>query len=118
MHTVLQRLSDDAHLFYRLGEIGGESVLVRSFAVLQIAAILERHLSHPFLTVTELHALLPLLPRYLEAEKDLRGYDGSLGWLHTAAYTADAMSNLTCCSELGSADLHQVLRGAAVPSGL
>ncbi len=109
--TVLGRLLDGNHLFFRLAEVGGESVLVRSFAALQIAAILGRHLRHPFLTAAEVHGLVPVLLRYLESEKDLRGYDVSLGWLHAAAHTADAMSNLARCGELGSAELHRVLGG-------
>lgn len=117
MNIVLQRLLDDAHLFYQLGEVGGESVLVRSFTVLQIAAILERHLDHPFLTAVEIHELVPLLLNYLTSEKDLRGYDVSLGWLHAAAHTADAMGNLARCSELDSADLHEVLRGLRFLAG-
>lgn len=115
--TVLGWLTDDDHLFFRLGEAGTEAVLVRSFAALQIAAVLERHLHHPFLTAREVRGLVSVLRRYVEGENDLRGYDISLGWLHAAAHAADAMGNLARCAELGSAELYEVLEGLRLLAG-
>lgn len=115
--TVLERLKSGNGLFFQFGRSGDESVLVRSFAALQVAAILDRHTNHPFLTQNEVLGLAPTLLRYLEGEKDLRGYDVSLGWLHAAAHAADAVGNLACCGELGSTELQQLLGGLRLMSG-
>lgn len=109
IRTVLGWLIGGEHLFFRLGEAGCEPVLVRSFAALQIAVVLGRHLQYPVLTAPEVHGLVPVLRRYVASENDPRGYDISLGWLHAAAHAADAIGNLTRCAELGSAELHDVL---------
>jgi hypothetical protein len=54
---------------------------------------------------TEVRLLVPLLERYLAGERDLRGYDTRLGWIHAVAQAADAGANLVRCPEVGVPDV-------------
>ena len=108
---VLKLLLDSEHLFFKFGQTDDETVLVRSFTLLQIVAVLNRHQQEPCLTTDEVRQLVPILLRYLEGEQDLRGYDALLGWLHAAAHGADVVGTLTTCFELGGAEVQELLTG-------
>ena len=108
---VLTRLLDSEHLFFKLGQADDETVLVRSFTLLQLVAVLDRHQQHPYLTSDEVRQLVPVMLRYLEGERDLRGYDALLGWLHAAAHSADAVGTLATCHELSGAEVKVLLGG-------
>ena len=43
VRTVLAQLLDGEHLFFKLGQADDKIVLVRSFTLLQIVAVLDRH---------------------------------------------------------------------------
>ena len=84
LRYVLRLLLDSEHLFFKLGQVDDETVLVRSFTLLQIVAVLDRQQQEPCLATDEVRQLVPVLLRYLDGEQDLRGYDVLLGWLHAA----------------------------------
>ena len=86
VRNVLGRLLDSEHLFFKFGQADDETVLVRSFTLLQIVAVLDRQQHEPCLATDEVQQLVPVMLRYLEGEQDLRGYDALLGWLHAAAH--------------------------------
>ena len=111
VRTVLAQLLDGEHLFFKLGQADDETVLVRSFTLLQIVAVLDRHQQHPYLTPEEVQRLVPVLLHYLNGERDLRGYDVRLGWLHAAAHGADAVGALAACHELSGAAVKELLGG-------
>lgn len=99
MRQLVSVLTDDQHLFYRIGSDGDLSVLTRAFAVLPIALVVQRHISHPFLTPDEFRHLKHSLIRYYREEKDLRGYLEVEGWAHAVAHGADALEELVRCPE-------------------
>ena len=111
VRSVLRLLSDDNHLFFKFGQADDETVLVRSFTLLQIVAVLDRQQHEPCLATDEVQQLVPVLLRYLEGEQDLRGYDALLGWLHAAAHAADAVGTLATCHELSGAEVKALLGG-------
>ena len=106
---MLMILTDEEHLFYRIGSDGDPSVFTRTFTVLVIAIIACRHRQQPFLGPEYFLKLKHSLLRYYREEKDLRGYLLEGGWAHSAAHGADALVELVQCRESGSALHHEVL---------
>ena len=77
-----------------IGESGTDSVLKRSFSALGLSLIAERDTKTPFLGALRYHQLLADALTYLQSERDLRGYDAKLGWIHANAHTADLLQGL------------------------
>jgi hypothetical protein len=80
--------------FNRIGEINTESVLMRSFTSLGITLLLLVDSDINFLEHDEWIDLLQLTVDYCTQERDLRGYDDGIGWLHSAAHVADVLNAL------------------------
>src|SRR6266481_2031109 len=70
-----------------IGEAGTNSVLKRSFSALCLASIAEREAKSPYLGASRYHQLVADAVAYLQAERNLRGYDAKLGWIHATAHT-------------------------------
>ncbi len=83
-----------ANLKDHVGDEGTNSVLKRSFSALSLSVVVARDNATPFFTREEFDALLNAALQYLKAEKDLRGYDAKLGWVHATAHTADLLKFL------------------------
>lgn len=77
-----------------IGEKGTDSVFKRSFSALCLGSLAERELKTPFLGEEKFRELLGQALAYLRDEKDLRGFDSSKGWIHSAAHTADLLAAL------------------------
>jgi hypothetical protein len=83
-----------ANLKSGLGEINTNSVLKRSFSALCLSLMARREAKMPFMGDARYHALVTESAAYLEAERDLRGYDATLHWIHSTAHTADLLAAL------------------------
>lgn len=94
--TTLISLTDEwrANLKSGLSEFGTTSVLKRSFSALCLSAMAEREAQLPFMGAERYHALVTEAAAYLTAERDLRGYDAKLHWIHATAHTADLLGAL------------------------
>jgi hypothetical protein len=77
-----------------IGESGTNSVLKRSFSALCLSLMANREEKKPFLGEPRYHQLLAEAIAYLQAERDLRGYDAQLGWIHASAHTSDLLQAL------------------------
>lgn len=77
-----------------IGESANDGVLKRSFSALFLVSLAERDLKTPFLTEDRYRALLSDALAYLKDERDLRGFDPTLGWIHATAHTADLIAAL------------------------
>jgi hypothetical protein len=89
-----------ANLKDGLGEAGTTSVLKRSFSALCLASIARREARTPFLGAERYHQLVREAITYIQTERDLRGYDAKLHWIHAAAHTADLLSGLAASPQL------------------
>ncbi len=98
-----------ANLKIGVGESGNDSVLKRSFSALCLASIAERELRTPFMGEARYRALLANAIAYLNAERDLRGYDAKKGWIHATAHTADLLKALAQHDLLSLDDQHAIL---------
>lgn len=83
-----------ANLRSGIGERGTDSVFKRSFSALCLASIAERELKTPFLGEQKFRDVLAQAVAYLHDERDVRGFDSSKGWIHSAAHTADLLAAL------------------------
>lgn len=93
---TLISLTDDwrVNLKSGLGESGTNSVLKRSFSALCLSSMAEREAKLPFMGAERYHQLVGEAVFYLTAERDLRGYDAKLHWIHATAHTADLLAAL------------------------
>jgi Protein of unknown function (DUF2785) len=77
-----------------IGESGTNSVLLRSFSALCLSEMAKREAKAPFMGGDRYHSLVAEAADYLQAERDLRGYDATLHWIHATAHTADLLAAL------------------------
>ncbi|MNI55417.1 hypothetical protein D3C73_1103680 [compost metagenome] len=101
LRELLAELLDERHLFYGIGHVEDSSVFTRTFSVLVVVLIVQRHVKEPFLGAEEFRNLKVSLLRYYRDENDLRGYVEEGGWAHAAAHGADALNELVKCPESG-----------------
>ncbi|OKP95516.1 DUF2785 domain-containing protein [Paenibacillus sp. P46E] len=99
LREILAVLLDEQHLFHGIGVQGDDTVFTRTFTILVIGLIIQRHREQPFLDAAGFLTLKTALLRYYTEEKDLRGYVEEGGWAHSAAHGADALDELVQCPE-------------------
>ena len=107
----LYSLLDDwqANLRTGIGETGNDGILKRSFSALSLVALAERDLKMPFLGEERYRAFLANALAYLRDERDLRGFDSTLGWIHATAHTADLLAALAANPLLKNEDQGRLL---------
>ncbi len=110
MRELLKLTLDDQHLFYRIGEKETDSVFTRTFSMLMLPLLLIVHRDkQPYLSQEEVLGVKTAVLRYLQEEKDIRGYVPGLGWAHAIAHAADALDDIVQCDEIDADDLRQIL---------
>jgi hypothetical protein len=83
-----------ANLKDGIGETGTDRVLLRSFSALNLSLIAALENEAPFLEPAEFERFFESAIAYFEAERDVRGYDPRVGWMHSPAHTADLLKFL------------------------
>ena len=96
-----------------VGSVGTDAVFRRSFSALILSVVVARDNAAPFLEAAEFHDLLGAALAYLDAERDLRGYDARTGWAHSAAHTADLLKFLSRSRYLDLTDQPVILDAIA-----
>src|SRR4051794_4996628 len=93
---TLISLTDEwrSNLASGIGESGTNSVLLRSFSALSLSEMAKQEAKSPFMGAQRYHRLVAEATAYLRDERDLRGYDATLHWIHGTAHTADLLSAL------------------------
>jgi uncharacterized protein DUF2785 len=92
LRPVIDRLL--ANLTDGVGEQGSDRIFRRSFSALTLSTVVARDNAAPFLTAEEFRRIENAAVAYLDAERDVRGYDPEHGWMHSAAHTADLLKFL------------------------
>lgn len=100
---------DADHLLYGIGEAGTDTVFMRSFSSLMIAALLYAdarllHLSEEITAQARASVL-----RYAREERDWRGYVKGKGWAHSVAHLADALDEFAQNRYASAADRQAIL---------
>lgn len=80
-----------ANLAYGIGETDTVNIFRRSFSALMLSIIVYYDWKQPFMTEEEFSELLESALTYCHEERDVRGYDETLGWMHSPAHTADLL---------------------------
>lgn len=91
LEELLNTALDENHLFNHIGEVNTDTVFMRSFSNLIIAAILYSDSRNPALTPEIVGKTRDALLRYAHTERDWRGYIEGKGWAHAMAHMADAL---------------------------
>jgi len=98
-----------------LGEKGSDSVFLRAFSTLILAATLEVDIDRyeksqpPLFTEDHIHSWLEITFKLLREEKDLRGYVEDKGWVHCTAHTGDLLGDFAVHPCLGKHELEEIL---------
>jgi hypothetical protein len=96
-----------------VGERETDTVLHRSFSALAIGLLVILDNEAPYLDRATFVRTLQSTLTYVRDERDVRGFDSRLGWLHSVAHTADVLKFLTRSRHLQPAEQAQVLTAIA-----
>jgi hypothetical protein len=108
--TLIHTLT--ANLRQGIGEAGTDSVLARSFSALDLSILAALELVDPVLDDNGYRQLLDDALAYLLAERDLRGLEPGIGWIHATAHTADLLKFLARDERLTVVDQRRLLDAA------
>ena len=104
VNNLLEVLLDKGHLLKGLGETN-DTVFTRTFSVLIVATIIDRHRKNKFLSGDDLQKAFQAVIQFYSEDQDVRGYVEEKGWAHGAAHGADALDEFARCNEIGREDL-------------
>jgi hypothetical protein len=95
-----------------IGETGTDSVLRRSFSALDLSVLAAIEIADPVLDEAGYRRLLDDALAYLGGERDLRGLEPRVGWIHATAHTADLLKFLARDWRFAPADQARLLDAA------
>ncbi|PKN89532.1 MAG: hypothetical protein CVU45_07165, partial [Chloroflexi bacterium HGW-Chloroflexi-7] len=104
-----------ANLTTGLGEKDSDSVFLRAFSTLILAAVIEADLARldekkpHLLNQNQILSWLSTTIKLLKEEKDLRGFVEAKGWAHCCAHTGDLLSDFAIHPYLGKKELEEIL---------
>jgi Protein of unknown function (DUF2785) len=107
---MVARLS--ANLRRGIGETGTDFVLLRSFSALDLSVLAALEDDEPALDEPAYRKLLDDALAYLRDERDLRGLEPRVGWIHATAHTADLLKFLARDPRFARADHARLLDAA------
>ena len=110
MNELLTITLDPQHLFYRVGEVNTDSVFMRSFSNLIIAAILYTDARNPVITEQVVQHTKDALLTYAEQERDWRGYVEGKGWAQAMSHLADALDECAQNAYMTPEDRQDILQ--------
>ncbi len=109
--ALVERLS--ANLLRGVGEAGSDSVLLRSFSALDLSILAALENEDPALDAAGYRRLVDAAFCYLRDERDLRGIEPGVGWIHATAHTADLLKFLARDPRFSKADAARLLDALA-----
>lgn len=109
IEKLLATVLDEHHLFYQIGEVDNDSVFMRSFSNLIIAAILYDDVKSPAISEHMMAHTKAALLRYARQEHDWRGYVFGKGWAHAMAHLADSLDECAQNHFMQEEDRRQIL---------
>jgi len=85
------------------------TVLRRSFSALALGTLVILDNETPYLSRDQFSRLLASSVKYLREERDVRGFDARVGWMHSVAHTADLLKFLARSRHLQPAEQALIL---------
>jgi hypothetical protein len=110
LEKLLAQALDQQHLFFRIGEVNTDSVFMRSFSNLIVAAILYSDSRKPAFQPSTIKGTRDALVRYAHQERDWRGYIEGKGWAHAMAHLADALDECAQNPTMTAQDRKEILQ--------
>jgi hypothetical protein len=107
---LVARLS--SNLRRAIGEVGTDSVLLRSFSALDLSLFAALESVESALDDGGYRQLIDDALAYLRDERDLRGLEPRVGWIHATAHTADLLKFLSRDPRFTAADQARLLDAA------
>jgi hypothetical protein len=95
-----------------IGETDTDTVLLRSFSALDLSILAALEDTDPALDEAGYRRLLDDALAYLRDERDLRGLEPRMGWIHATAHTADLLQFLARDARFTAADQVRLLDAA------
>jgi hypothetical protein len=95
-----------------LGRPDDDSVLLRSFSALDLSILAALEVQDPVLDAPGYRRLVDDAFTYLRDERDLRGLEPRVGWIHATAHTADLLKFLARDARFAPTDHARLLEGA------
>lgn len=83
-----------ANLHKGIGESGTDSVFLRTFSIWGLAFIVQRDITHSFMSAERFTQLLEQVTIYTRGEQDLRGWVDGKGWSHATAHIASLLTSI------------------------
>lgn len=107
----VRRLADlwSGNLGDGLGTTGDARAFTRSFSALSLSTATARHAAAPVFDAASAQQLFDRLLDYFRRERDPRGFDHQVGWIHATAHTADAIKFLARAATWRPANLPPLL---------
>lgn len=93
LEELLLASIDEEHMFYRIGEVGTDSVFMRAFSSLMIPLLFIADARIPRISEQAARRTFEGLLAYSRQELDWRGYVRGKGWAHSIAHHADALED-------------------------
>ncbi|GCE10962.1 DUF2785 domain-containing protein [Tengunoibacter tsumagoiensis] len=109
LEYLLDMALDEWHLFQGIGESETDTVFMRSFSNLIIAALLYNDAHQPTFTEAKVRRVKEELLRYAQEERDWRGYVKGKGWAHAMAHLADTLDECAQNHFMGVEDRKEIL---------
>lgn len=103
-----------ANLTRGIGQVGDDTVLLRSFSALDLSVFAALELQDPALDEKGYRRLLDDAFAYLRDERDLRGFEPRVGWIHATAHAADLLKFLARDPRFNPADQARLLESVWV----
>jgi len=93
-----------------LGDTSSDSVFLRSFSALALAAIIERDVEQPFLLEPQFKELLSSTLTLLRSENNFTGFESAeKGWAHSLAHTADLLHSFLSNPKTTESQVREIL---------
>ena len=92
-----------------IGEAGTDSALLRSFSALDLSILAALENDESTLDAAGYREVLDAALAYLRDERDLRGFEPRVGWIHATAHTADLLKFLARHPRFTPADQARLL---------
>ena len=92
-----------------IGQHGDDRVLLRSYSALDLSVLAALDQQRPALDDEHYRRLVDDAFAYLRDERDLRGFEPRVGWIHATAHTADLLKFLARDSRFTAADQARLL---------
>ncbi|MCR4373484.1 MAG: DUF2785 domain-containing protein, partial [Acidobacteria bacterium] len=102
-----------ANLTRGIGDQGSPTVCRRSFSALALGPLAILDNEAPYLEREEFDRLLAAALAYLRDERDVRGFDPAVGWMHSVAHTGDLLKFLARSRHLRVEQQGAILSGVS-----